>query len=150
MGPRLCCISAGVRPLSRRNRTTPGCLRPDSQPAPALAEARQVADEIAALGDLKPAAAPVALIFDYESAWAWTTQPQGADFDYFRLTFSFYRALRRLGLSVDILPPATTDLSVYRLVLIPGLMTPEPAAFCRSGHGFRPRPPRAPDQFPHP
>ena len=32
------------------------------------------------------APAPVALIFDYAAAWAWETQPQGADFDYFRLS----------------------------------------------------------------
>jgi beta-galactosidase len=100
-----------------------GLLRPDSQPAPALAEVLRVADEIAALGDLAPAPATVAIVFDYESAWAWTTQPQGRDFDYFRLVFSFYRGLRRLGLSVDVLPPDTADLSAYRLVLIPGLMT---------------------------
>ncbi len=99
-----------------------GLLRPDSAPAPALPEVRQVADEIAALGDVAQAAAPVAIVFDYESAWAWTTQPQGRDFDYFRLVFAAYRALRRLGLSVDILPPDTGDLSAYRLVLIPGLM----------------------------
>jgi beta-galactosidase len=100
-----------------------GLLRPDSAPAPALAEVRQVADEIAELGELAPAQAPVALVFDYESAWAWETQPQGRDFDYFRLTFAAYRALRSHGLSVDILPPSTRDFSNYRLVLIPGLMT---------------------------
>lgn len=99
-----------------------GLLRPDSAPAPALAEAAQVAREIEALGDLAPAPAPVALVFDYESAWAWQVQPQGADFDYFRLVFSAYRALRQLGLSVDILPPDAGDLSAYRLVLIPGLV----------------------------
>ena len=48
---------------------------------------------------------------------------KGADFDYFRLVFSTYRALRRAGLSVDILPPDTADLSPYRLVLAPGLAT---------------------------
>jgi beta-galactosidase len=100
-----------------------GLLRPDSQPAPALPQVRQVADEIAALGDVAPVAAPVAIVFDYESDWAWKTQPQGRDFDYFRLCFAAYRALRRLGLSVDILPPDTRDLSAYRLVLVPGLMT---------------------------
>ncbi|MFN0116269.1 MAG: beta-galactosidase [Paracoccaceae bacterium] len=100
-----------------------GLLRPDSAPAPALPQVAQVAEEIAALGDLAPAAAPVAVVFDYESAWAWETQPQGRDFDYFRLVFAAYRALRRLGLSVDILPPDTGDLSAYGLVLVPGLAT---------------------------
>lgn len=100
-----------------------GLLRPDSAPAPALAEAAQVAAEIEALGVLPPAPAPVALVFDYESAWAWATQPQGRDFDYFRLVFAAYRALRRLGLSVDILPPGTSDLSAYKLILAPGVAT---------------------------
>ena len=96
-----------------------GLLRPDSQPAPALAEAAQVATEIAAMPDLDHTTAPVALVFDYESAWGWDTQPQGADFDMFRLAFAAYRALRRAGLSVDILPPDTADLSPYKLVLAP-------------------------------
>ena len=104
-----------------------GLLRPDSVPAPALAEVAQVASEIKALPDFQDAAAPVALIFDYESAWAWDTQPQGADFEMFRLAFAAYRALRRAGLTIDILPPDTANLSAYKLVLAPGLMTiPDP------------------------
>ncbi len=99
-----------------------GLLRPDSAPAPALAEARQVADEIAALPDVGTARADAALIFDYDSAWGWDAQPQGKDFEMFRLAFAAYLALRRAGLNVDILPPDTTDLSAYKLVLAPGIM----------------------------
>lgn len=68
----------------------------------------------------------MALVFDFESTWAWDTQPQGADFDYFRLCFAWYRALRQLGLNIDILPPDTTDLSVWKLVLMHGLFTLRP------------------------
>jgi beta-galactosidase len=68
----------------------------------------------------------VALVFDYESAWAWSTQPQGADFDYFRLCFAWYRAVRSLGLNIDIIPPDTADLSRWKLVLAPGLFTLSP------------------------
>ncbi len=100
-----------------------GLLRPDSAPAPALAEARQVADEFKTLGDVGTARAHAALVFDYESAWAWDAQPQGADFEMFRLAFAAYCALRRAGLNIDILPPDTADLSAYKLVLAPGLMT---------------------------
>lgn len=103
-----------------------GLLRPDSAPAPALAEAAQVASEIAHLREAGCSSGDVALIFDYESAWAWDTQPQGADFDYFRLAFAWYRALRGLGLNIDILPPDTQDLSSWKLVLAPGLATVSP------------------------
>jgi beta-galactosidase len=100
-----------------------GLLRPDSAPAPGLAEAAQVARELADAPDVQDVPGDVALVFDYESAWAWATQPQGADFDYFRLCFAWYRALRRLGLNIDILPPDTDDLSRWKLVLAPGLFT---------------------------
>ena len=100
-----------------------GLLRPDRVPAPGRAEAIQVASEIAALPDIAPVQAPVAIVFDYASVWAWETQPQGADFDYFRLVFSAYRALRRAGLSVDIVPADDPDLTGYALTLVPGCAT---------------------------
>ena len=100
-----------------------GLLRPDSQAAPALSETAEVAREIADLGEVEQSQAPVALIFDYVSAWAWEAQPQGRDFDYFWLVFSTYKALRRAGLSVDILPPDAASLAGYRLVLAPGLLS---------------------------
>jgi beta-galactosidase len=104
-----------------------GLLRPDSVAAPAFDEARQVVRELVQLPEVEQTETPVALVFDYASAWAWTVQPQGVGCDYFRLVFEVYRGLRKLGLSVDILPPDTTDLGGYRLVLIPGLVTPSAA-----------------------
>lgn len=100
-----------------------GLLRPDSQPSATFNEVVQVAQEIRDLGEITHMPAEIALVFDYESCWAWETQPQGEDFDYFELVFEFYRALRQLGLSVDILPANTQRLSDYKMVLIPGLMT---------------------------
>ena len=88
-----------------------GLLRPDSEPAPALAEAAQIATEIADMPETETASAPVALVFDYASSWAWKTQPQGADFEYFHLALSTYRALRRNGLSVDVVSSDIADLS---------------------------------------
>lgn len=106
-----------------------GLLRPDGVAAPALAEAAQVAREVAAMPEAGTGAAQAALVFDYASAWAWETQPQGADFDYFRLCFSAYRALRRAGLDIDVLPPDTADLSAYAIAFVPGLaLLPEPLA----------------------
>ena len=101
-----------------------GLLRPDGVEAEGYGEAQRVAREVAALGarldaPLRPA--PAAIVFDYESAWAWQTQPQGADVDYFALVFALYRALRRAGLDVDIVPPTASDWSAHRMVLVPGL-----------------------------
>lgn len=98
-----------------------GLLFPDDSPAPGLEEAAQVASEMAKMPFASAGKATVALVFDYDSAWAWETQPQGADFDYFRLVFAFYAAARKLGLSLDILPPDSTALAEYPLVLIPGM-----------------------------
>jgi beta-galactosidase len=100
-----------------------GLLRPDSAPAPAFEEAAQVARELVDMPDVANAPADVALVFDYASAWAWETQPQGRDFSYFRLAFEAYRAVRTLGLNIDILPPDTADLSAYKVVLAPGIAT---------------------------
>jgi len=102
-----------------------GLLRPDSAPAPGLAQAAEVAAELGELPETD--AAPVGLVFDYEAAWAWEAERQGAECDYFRCVFDVYRALRRAGLSVDIVPPDTADLSPWRLVLAPGLMIWPPA-----------------------
>ncbi|GAB5447872.1 beta-galactosidase [Gymnodinialimonas sp.] len=100
-----------------------GLLRPDSAEAEGFTEAAQVANEIKQMPQVEQSQAPVALVFDYASAWGWQVQPQGAGCDYFRLVFEVYRGLRKLGLSVDILPPDTADLTGYRLVLAPGVLT---------------------------
>ena len=100
-----------------------GLLRPDSAPAPAYDQAAVVAQELAAMPDVEAGPAQVALVFDYASSWAWEVQPQGRDFDYFRLAFHMYQGLRKLGLNVDILPPDCADLSGYKLVLAPGIAT---------------------------
>ena len=105
-----------------QEQTHAGLLRPDSAPAPALAEAAQVAREIAEAPDVAASPAPVALVFDYASAWMWEAQPQGRDFDYLTLCLEFYRGLRRLGLSVDVVSP-DADFAPFRLVLAPGLAT---------------------------
>jgi len=99
-----------------------GLLRPDGQNAQGQIEAAELATELKALGELTTTESEVAIVFDYESQWAWEIQPQGNSFDYFRLVFEQYRALRKLGLSIDILPSNTTDFGDRKLVLIPGLM----------------------------
>ncbi len=99
-----------------------GLLRVNGDNARGQIEAKQVADEIANLPDIEQITADVAIIFDYQSQWAWQAQPQGKSFDYFRLIFEHYRALRQLGLNVDILPSNTPDFGDRKLVFIPALM----------------------------
>ncbi len=104
-----------------------GLLRPDSAEAPGHAEAAEVAREIAEAPDVANTQAGVALVFDYAAEWGWAIQPHGAGLSYFGLVFDTYRALRRLGLSVDVIPPHADAPTGYKLILAPGLMTPDPA-----------------------
>ena len=81
-----------------------------------MAEARQVAREIGAAPDVDVTRSPVALVFDYDAAQGWDIQPHGRHLDYFSLVFGAYKAMRALGLSVDILPASTGNFAGYRQV----------------------------------
>ena len=103
-----------------------GLLRSDGSDAEGLAEVTRVGQELAELGETGATPrADIALVFDYPSQWAWDVQPQGRDFDYFRVVFDTYRALRRLGLSVDIIPAQIDEIKGRRLIIIPALMQAE-------------------------
>lgn len=99
-----------------------GLLRPDSVEAEAFGEAAQVMAELADTPDVAPAQAPVAIMFDYDADAMWAVQPHGAGLSYFGLVFDWYRACRKLGWSVDILPPTARAFDGYALVLVPGMM----------------------------
>ena len=97
-----------------------GLLRPDSEPAPGLAEAAQAARD---LGQLGPAGAPprsVALVFAYDADWVTGIQSQGAGLSALWAAFACYSALRGLGLDIDIVPPSA-PLDGYALCVIPCL-----------------------------
>ncbi len=97
-----------------------GLLRPDGQDAPAAAEARKVAQIIEQIGAQDNRAARIALVFSYEAAWVCSIQPQGQSFHYCELAFSWYSALRRKGLNIDIVGP-DADLSDYAAIVIPAM-----------------------------
>ena len=99
-----------------------GLNRPDGAKAPGLKEASQVFAELNNFDGIDQVQSKVALIFDYESCWAWDVLPQGKDFSYFELVYDYYRALRSLGLSIDIVSPNESNLSGYQVLLMPGLM----------------------------
>jgi beta-galactosidase len=102
-----------------------GLLRPDSSLAPCYAEIQQLAREIQDFPITK-AKVSVALVFDYSAQWAWEIQPHAANTSYFDLVFDCYKALRKQGLSVDVLPPSALQTQLacdqYQLLWAPGLM----------------------------
>ncbi|WP_156256347.1 beta-galactosidase [Sandarakinorhabdus oryzae] len=96
-----------------------GLNRPDNQPAAAWPEVEALAAGLAQLGPLpERGRSDVALVFDYDSVWAVQSQPQGRDQDALATAMAWHTAARRLGLSVDIVPP-DADLAGYALVLLP-------------------------------
>ncbi|MGB5865206.1 MAG: beta-galactosidase [Sulfitobacter sp.] len=99
-----------------------GLLRPDHADAAVMEEVRAVTAELTDAPDVMPAQSRVALVFDYDADFAWAVQPHGSDLSYFGLILHVYRALRRLGLSVDILPVTARDFAGYDLIMVPGLM----------------------------
>lgn len=100
-------------------------LLPNSEKNEAWHVVKQVSEELASFGgDVLTKRSDVALIFDYESEWAWQIQPQGKDFSYLNLVMAHYRALRRLGLSVDVVPPTPEAVSGRKLVVMPALFAP--------------------------
>ncbi|MFP3427426.1 beta-galactosidase trimerization domain-containing protein, partial [Pseudoalteromonas sp. SIMBA_162] len=89
--------------------------------ASAWPELLQLRDELATLAkhDTTTAQqAPVALMFDYASIWACQIQPHAENFNPLELYLSWYSALRRLGLDVDIVSPRDA-LSGYSLIVLP-------------------------------
>lgn len=100
-----------------------GLNRPDRQPAPALHEARQVAEELLATGlGGEAAKGRVAIVFDYQSEWAWEIQPQAAGFRHGNHVRALYSAFRKHGIDVDVLSPSTSSFAGYDIVAIPALM----------------------------
>jgi beta-galactosidase len=96
-----------------------GLNLPDNTADRALGEVERLSADLAMLGPLgQPAPAKAALVFSYEAAWFLRVQPQGRNFTYVEQVFAMYRALRRLGLDIDVVWPHA-DLSSYALVLVP-------------------------------
>lgn len=97
-----------------------GLHRPDYSPDQAFVEVRRVAEELASLSLPSVSQASVALVYDPEAAWVYEVQPQGTAWSYLNLTYSFYSALRRLGLDVDFVFPGA-PLKGYSIVVVPSL-----------------------------
>ncbi len=97
-----------------------GLLRADSVEDIGAHEARAAAADIATIGTVGLPPKSVALIFDYQSDWVTTVQPQGRGFSALRVAFEYYSALRKLGLNIDIISP-NADIAGYQMIVIPCL-----------------------------
>ncbi|MEP0942525.1 MAG: beta-galactosidase [Rhizobiaceae bacterium] len=95
--------------------------RPDGSADLAYQEAQQVARELATLGETQSGQSSVALVFDYPSQWATEIQPQGEDYDGFRIVLEWYGELRRAGQNIDIVP-SSSKFDGYDLVVVPHLL----------------------------
>ena len=62
--------------------------------------------------------AHVAIVLDYDSAWALEATPMGLGLDYFSHVRTLYQLLRRMGAQVDFVEPGA-ELTPYRAVIVP-------------------------------
>ncbi len=96
---------------------------PDGTPVPLYSEVQQIGQEFAKAG---PALAgtsvqsDVAILHSYDSRWAINWQRHNANYDPVEEIVAYYKPLRDLAQSIDIVNP-TAPLSQYKLVVAPGL-----------------------------
>lgn len=105
-----------------------GLHLPNGERDQASYEVEELAGELRAIKphlQAEKAVAEVALIFDYPSDWMLRIQPQGKGYDPLRVTMEFYEALRSLGVNIDVLP-SDADLSPYRCIVLPQLVSCSP------------------------
>jgi beta-galactosidase len=95
----------------------------DGTPVPLYSEVQQIGREFQKAG---PALAgttvksEVAILHSYDSRWAINWQRHNHDYDPVKELVSYYRPLRAISQSIDVIAP-TAPLSQYKLVVAPGL-----------------------------
>lgn len=117
-----------------------GLLHHDATAATGYRELQAMRGERELMADVASyaPAAEVALLLSYDDLWAIQIQPHRADFNHQRHLFLYYRALAKLGIPVDIVPP-DADLSRYKLVIAPsafladGVLAQRLAEYAQSG-----------------
>jgi beta-galactosidase len=105
-----------------------GILDADGTPGRRYRDLLTLSAEVRRVGPLLAASVPVAevaLLHDYDSRFALQNQPINASLDYETTLLRHYRALRSIGLGVDVLAEAS-DLDRYRLVVAPNLYVSSP------------------------
>ena len=98
-------------------------LGADGTPVPLYAEVAQIGREFMRAGPTLAGTSPrseVAILHTYPSFWAINWQRHNKHYDPQAELLSYYKPLREIAQSVDIVQP-TVDLSHYKLVVAPGL-----------------------------
>ena len=110
-------------PLNGQEEIHGVLVGPDGTPVPFYDEASQAAHEFAkvesAFRDTQPLS-QVALLYSYDSHWAIQFQKHTEKYDDVALLKSYYRALRQISQSVDVVS-AYAPLDSYKLVVAPSL-----------------------------
>jgi beta-galactosidase len=106
-------------------------IGPDGTAAPVYAEVQQIGAEFAKANAALAGTLPkseIAILHSYDSRWAIQWQRHNNLYDPVAEILSYYRPLRTLSQSIDIVPP-TAPLTQYKLVVAPGLnVIPDDAA----------------------
>ncbi|MDE2913942.1 MAG: beta-galactosidase [Paracoccaceae bacterium] len=98
-----------------------GLHRSDGTPDQAFGEISRIVDERQGIPATERSPAPVAMILDYPSRWAQAILPQGQGYCGEEITAAWYRAIRNLGIEVDVVGPSV-DISSYELILVPDML----------------------------
>ena len=98
-----------------------GLMLRDNTPAPGMAEAVQVNQELSDITLDKTERSKIALIHDYQADWMSELDGQTEDFYYLRLVLDVYRAVRQNGGSLDVVG-IDDPLDGYDLILLPSLL----------------------------
>jgi beta-galactosidase len=99
-----------------------GLLRPDNSKTEAWPEAQQAMLEVSKLDitNQTTQSASVAIITGVEGLWVSDIEKQGEAYDFNSVQFSYYSALRELGVTVDFIS-VDADFSPYALIIAPSL-----------------------------
>lgn len=96
---------------------------PDGRPLPIYSEIQQIGREFALAAPVLQGTRPVsqvAILYTYDSRWAIDFQRHTRDYDQLQVLLDYYRPLRDLTQSVDIVS-ADAPLDRYKLVVAPSL-----------------------------
>jgi beta-galactosidase len=95
----------------------------DGTPVPLYEEVSQIGQDLAKLGNLLIGTSPksqIAMLQSYDSRWAIDWQKHNRNYDQIRVFESYYKSLRALSHSLDVINPYD-PLDSYKLVVAPNL-----------------------------